>query len=788
MWAGYAPCSTAVRLATHLERLAVALLLATTAGCQVDPHAGVWVGQGECYSCHQVDYIHARPPHVGIMPTTCGECHTEESWFPSTFQHNGFPRDGAHAEITCTACHGDPAVFEGIPTECAGCHMDDYEGAANPLHQGQLPTTCADCHATTAWQPAGFEHDTFPLLGSHAFARCASCHGDPPQYTGTPRECVGCHQDDYQAADNPLHAGNVPTTCSDCHGTTVWRPSNFEHSFPLEGAHASAGCAQCHGNPFQAEGLDRACVSCHEADYQGAQTPVHDPGFPASCGDCHGTFAWQPADFTHESFPIVGAHVWTDCVACHGDPPVYPGTPRECVGCHQDDYDATVNPPHGDNYPTTCVDCHEPTGWRPAQVTHDWFPLEGRHLDALCRSCHGEPPQYAGTPNQCVGCHRPDYNATENPPHPGNVPETCVDCHDVDGWRPSNFVHEYELVGAHTTALCSDCHGNPPVYVGTSSDCVSCHRADYDAAADPVHAPGYATTCADCHTPLAWRPADFSHDGFPLDGAHQWATCASCHGDPPTYAGTGSACVDCHRDEYDGVLDPRHAPNFPTTCRDCHSTTAFVPSSFDHSGFSLDGAHAGETCVSCHGDPPRYQGTPNTCVGCHRSDYDATRNPVHAPDFGTACADCHHTDAWRPAAFNHDRFPLHGAHALTACANCHGDPPTYAGTPSACVSCHRDDYDGSPYVAHPSFATTCADCHTDTAWTPATDGYHPDGTFRISSGRHHVACLDCHDLNLGSWTNGDNTNCIGCHEHSNDHHRDPAHPNSCLECHPRGTK
>jgi hypothetical protein len=97
-------------------------------------------------------------------------------------------------------------------------------------------------------------------------------------------------------------------------------------------------------------------------------------------------------------------------------------------------------------------------------------------------------------------------------------------------------------------------------------------------------------------------------------------------------------------------------------------------------------------------------------------DYEAAKMPLHLDLYPRQCGSCHYTDRWAPAHFSHP-FPLDGQHALTACWRCHvGSPPVFAGTSSACVSCHLKDFQNNTVPGHSAFPTTCQDCHNTTAW------------------------------------------------------------------------
>ena len=115
----------------------------------------------------------------------------------------------------------DPVPAEGDAGTCATCHMEDFRAAKH--HLGEKPTTCAICHAQTGFHPTHMNHP-WPLTGAHEKTNCFDCHkGTPPVFAGTKRECVACHQADYDKAPHHV-AEHYPTTCADCHSTTAFKP------------------------------------------------------------------------------------------------------------------------------------------------------------------------------------------------------------------------------------------------------------------------------------------------------------------------------------------------------------------------------------------------------------------------------------------------------------------------------------------------------------------------------------------------------------------------------------
>ncbi len=255
-------------------------------------------------------------------------------------------------------------------------------------------------------------------------------------------------------------------------------------------------------------------------------------------------------------------------------------------------------------------------------------------------------------------------------------------------------------------------------------------------------------------------------------------------------------CITCHQDKFDSA--PEHvSQNYPTTCEQCHTTTAWDQVTFDHAAtnFPLTGSHTSLTCDKCHSSG--YAGTSTLCNDCHNSDYTGTTNPNHQNlSLSTTCETCHTTNpGWNPAQFpdHNNYYQLLGAHAnITDCANCHNG--NYNNTPTLCYDCHQSDYNNSNNPPHQSaqFPTDCETCHTQNAWVPST--FDHDGQyFPIYSGKHNGewnVCSDCHtnanDYNIFS--------CLTCHEHNqtdmNSEHSgvsgytyDSA---ACYDCHPTG--
>jgi hypothetical protein len=418
-------------------------------------------------------------------------------------------------------------------------------------------------------------------------------------------------------------------------------------------------------------------------------------------------------------------------------------------------------------------------------------------------SCQTPPSSHVmvTTGQACVSCHQTDYAQAQQPLHADELSQTCEYCHTNDRWAPAQgSTHSWPLAGGHSTLTCGTCHSPAaPVYEGTPQDCVSCHAQDRDAALEPTHT-DLGDSCETCHADAAWKPATLNHDQWPLEGAHTVAQCNDCHtGSPPRYANTPTDCAACHAQEASGVITPSHAA-FDSDCSSCHTTKTWRGAAFEHAMFPLTGGHGTASCESCHtGTPPVFAGLSAQCVDCHQDDR-ASAQPPHE-GFSIDCSNCHSTAAWSGAAFVHTQaFSLTGAHTSATCLSCHtGSPTVFAGLSRACVNCHQQDFAQSPFPGHGAFPTSCQDCHSTAAWTPASGGAHPENRFPTRS-PHSFACNECHDSALGPNGRG-NADCVGCHTGAHTLSRmDAVHrgevgnyptganraPNFCLQCHPSG--
>jgi len=236
---------------------------------------------------------------------TCARCHgtTRFRDIPDgAFDHGwtGFPLSGAHAQAACATCHprseepdelgrtfGFVHEHYGRIEGCATCHEDPHRGA---FDDPGLPAVvadragCARCHETTSFRVLHddrFDHGRwtgFPLEGAHGRAACSQCH-ESTHDDATGRsirfapgtDCASCHEDPHRAQ---FEVGGI-VDCSRCHRSAdSFRRLSFNHNldsrFPLDEAHASVSCAECHPKVLVGETeivryrpIGRRCVDCH---------------------------------------------------------------------------------------------------------------------------------------------------------------------------------------------------------------------------------------------------------------------------------------------------------------------------------------------------------------------------------------------------------------------------------------------------------------------------------------------------------------------------------------------
>lgn len=430
----------------------------------------------ECAACHG-----AKDPHRGQLGRACQTCHVTTAWKPIlAFDHGrtGFALTGAHRQATCISCHTGQR-WKGLGSSCIACHAKD------DTHKGSRGTNCASCHTTTNWKSSTFDHATtgFPLIGGHAIATCAGCHGQGNSIKRPSQTCFACH------AKDDTHKGQNGNDCASCHTARNWRQISFDHDkltkFPLKGAHRAATCQSCHKQAPKLASPPVTCFGCHAKD------DTHKGGNGMDCGRCHNEGAWKSVQFDHTKmtrFPLIGKHAQVKCEICHTKPPEELKLSMECASCH------TADDIHRGKLGPACGRCHNSNDWKTGiRFDHDLsrFPLLGKHAQLQCVSCHADKT-FASKGVACASCH-------EDKHHKGTLgsPAECRTCHNSNDWKSWTFDHDrqtsFTLTGKHKGLICSACHvraGDPAKQDGR---CIACHRRN------DVHRGGFGEDCERCH-------------------------------------------------------------------------------------------------------------------------------------------------------------------------------------------------------------------------------------------------------------------------------------------------
>jgi hypothetical protein len=590
---------------------------------------------------------------------------------------------GGEAALRCLDCHAEIAtrlaahrglhasynLKTGSSQECARCHSE-HNGLDFPL---------------VKWEPQKFDHRQagYALEGKHAGLACAKCHNPehiaPAERTaikikdlsrtflGVPTACVTCHQDP--------HKGRLGTNCQQCHNYQDWKnvASQFDHSktrYPLTGLHSQVKCEKCHtpgpDNKARFTGIPFGkCNDCHSDPHKGTFAQQ-------SCQSCHNTSGWKKvsattlgATFDHSKtkFALLGKHQTVGCGECHakGDfkkPLVF----AKCMDCHRPD-------PHQGQFAKRpdggeCAPCHSVDGWKPSKYTvkdhaSTQYPLEGKHVKLECAQCHipkGKDTLFKIKFQRCMDCHRDEHQKQfAAAPHLNR----CEDCHNLQGLKPSTFTlarHKdtrFILTGGHIATPCADCHKNSPdlqppdktnaLYRFDDLTCTRCHsdphHNQFKKRMDVAGTDGKPLGCTACHSTKSWKELskfDHSQTSFALVGTHRAVACIDCHKPPNLetklmnvdFTAAPTKCEDCHADIHGRQFAKA---NNITPCVECHNTTKWKPSLFDHdtrTSFALQGAHRRVRCADCHKlakivdgkSVLIYKPTPKECAACHAPD------------------------------------------------------------------------------------------------------------------------------------------------------------------------
>jgi hypothetical protein len=772
----------------------------------------------QCSTCHSGSYVavNALAKPATHIPTgaQCDTCHVSgfAAFAPSTMNHAG--TNSPVAAANCATCHGGAYVAQNAQAKSAthapttaqcdssGCHSSTttwagatfnhatatpaVAGRCSSCHNGtnalgkpgtHIPTTaqCDSCHLVfTAFAPASMRHSS--TTGPVAAGNCATCHGGAyvmvnaqvktATHIGTTAQCDTCHNN--TTAWKPAyfnHTGVVAGTCATCHNGTNALGKPATH-LPT-----TVSCDVCHtiATAFAPAKMNHTgtgvnvtnnCSTCHSGTYLAINAqvkPATHVATTAQCDTCHSsTVTWATATFTHDSTAV------GKCSTCHngatalGKPTTHIPTSAQCSVCHN-------------NY----------IAFRPAAMSH--AGTTGPVATGNCSSCHNgsytavnalaKPTSHIPVTGQCDGCHKNGYVAWA----PSTMDHTgqpgCSTCHS--GAYATQNAQSKPVTHIATTAQCSTCHNSTTSWAtatfnhatanpAATGRCSTCHNGTNALGKSTGHIRTTAQ-CDTCHKNYtAFAPATMSHTG--TTGPVAAANCATCHNGSYT-------AVNAQAKPGSHILTSQ-------SCDICHTTVAWKPTSFAHTGVvagSCTTCHNGisavgkptvhiPTTVSCDGChktglswlPPITPWTAHTgvvagsCANCHSSPYtDIEIKPASHLPTTAACDACHHSyAAWLPTTYNHTGV------AANTCASCHSGayigimakssnhiPTTLAGMlGNECNYCHSSKTSfATEKMNHGSIQTSCKTCHG----SPATYAVGSATLIKLGSHQGSKAADDC---------------------------------------------
>jgi len=247
-----------------------------------------------------------------------------------------------------------------------------------------------------------------------------------------------------------------------------------------------------------------------------------------------------------------------------------------------------------------------------------------------------------------------------------------------------------------------------------------------------------------------------------LTGGHEKLKndCYACH--TAISGPTAEKCMNCHKPGDIGIKtvsgnEPEkkntrsnllHKSIKPENCFDCHT---------EHNGASRENA------ILKFSHSLLAVSLQKQCYTCHQDQ--KPDDKIHKL-VSKSCSDCHNTDGWKGAGFNH---------SLIGTSNLN------------CTDCHAGDKPQDDLHAGLSTDTRCSECHSTEAWKPSN---YDHSKYFLFDGNHPSDCSGCHTPGKGFKT----YTCYNCHEHTPDRiaskHREEGITDfeNCVKCHRSGNE
>jgi hypothetical protein len=478
-----------------------------------------------------------------------------------------------------------------------------------------------------------------------------------------------------------------------------------ELSSPHSHLEGISNCTQCHvlGNKVSGD----KCLACHTEikERTDGQKGYHSSSDVRGklCFSCHSehngkNFQLVRLDITKFDHSLTGfilsaPHAKKECKDCHIQKNItdqklkskkftYLGVQTACLTCHADYHHQTLS--------TSCLNCHNPEAFKPASKfshTTARFQLNGKHKTVDCLKCHKVETvngikfqEFKGVQfATCTNCHKD--------PHQNKFGQSCLKCHTEETFHSvkntSGFDHNktaFKLEDKHLQVDCNKCHKTKYTDPLKHDRCTDCHT-DYHAGQFAKN--GISPDCSQCHnvkgfTLFSYTVEQHNQAVFALKGSHGAVPCIDCHRKQEkwSFRKIGINCNDCHKDIHQRIIDSKYYPD--ANCKICHNESRWTDITFNHSatGFNLTGAHAKQSCRTCHFRPDakgivqqKFYELSSACTTCHTDNHFGQ----FAENGKTDCIRCHGTDDWKVSKFDHNKtaFKLDGKHVNVPCNKCH---------------------------------------------------------------------------------------------------------------------
>jgi len=175
------------------------------------------------------------------------------------------------------------------------------------------------------------------------------------------------------------------------------------------------------------------------------------------------------------------------------------------------------------------------------------------------------------------------------------------------------------------------------------------------------------------------------------------------------------------------------------------------------------------------------EGSPDTCLSCHTTGYDASTGSLEFEDVG--CESCHlpteennvDTSSTCNSCHSATQFPTHietpeieHSHIGVDCASCH-DPMSLEIRTEApnglCLDCHAVDAI-EPVAENHGLGFECLDCHTITSLVDSENENDAGSGHILFPSESTPDCSSCHDVTLDAHNGWGATtdNCMICHD------------------------